>query len=91
MPTLRWCFFENLLNVAKLFDLNLDQSVYLNQNLGDIIFNIANNKVKTEFLSRQTQIAKGLINVGSANVSTKKATLYQDPQDPNRYEHLIAK
>ena len=91
VPTLRWRFFENLLNVAKLFNLNLDQSVYLNQNLGDIIFNIANNKVKTEFLSRQTQIAKGLINVGSTPVSTKKATLYRNSQDPNRYEDLLAK
>ena len=97
-PTLKEQFFKNLdfITSANLKPTDLDQSVMITQNLGDInfIFNNANDLKNPDIITisrSQQQLAQfQLLKLKPGEkVTTNLATKYKPKENANRYDHYL--
>ena len=95
-PTLKDQFFKNLdfVTSANLKPSDLDQTVMITQNLGDInfIFNNANNLKNPDIIiiDRKQQIEQQLLKLKTGEkMTTNAASKYQPKTNPNQYDHYL--
>lgn len=93
-PTLKTKFFENLQAAALAKNLELNQSVLITQNLGDIVYQFDNQQdlkaPKILTFNRQEQInLKHIILKPNEQMTIDLASLYKPADQPDQYEKLI--